>query len=459
MRPNYGCSLKTVLTEDLFQREILSVSELTARLKDLLESEFGLIWLSGEISNLRRPASGHFYMTLKDRESQMRGVMFRTRQRYLDFEPDDGQEVLVRGRLTVYEPRGEYQLVIDYMEPLGEGALRLAFEKLKTRLAEEGLFDEARKKRPPLLPQRVALVTSPTGAAVRDFVRVARRRFENVGLSIYPVRVQGEGAAVEIAEAVEDLNRWGGFDLIVLTRGGGSLEDLWAFNEEVVARAVAASDIPVVSAVGHEVDFTICDFAADFRAPTPSAAAEMVFREKRELEDHLRRTRQRMAVRIQGRVELARERLSHLQTKLGDPRLAISNRRMYVDDLSEKMIAQIHGSLDQKKRELQSARSRLAPYNPKLRISANRTRQTMLNRDLARAGKRRLDRSREQLSHLAARLGNLSPLTVLERGFALARHPQDLKTLRSSDEVSPGQHLNLVLAKGELDVVVDEVIK
>ena len=208
-------------------------------------------------------------MTLKDKDAQLRAVMFRTKQRYLGLDPADGQEVLARGRLTVYEPRGEYQLVIDYLEPRGEGALRLAFEKLKTRLAAEGLFDHDRKKKPPFLPRRVAVVTSPSGAAIRDFVRVSRRRYENVSISIYPVMVQGDDAGPQIARAVDDLNQWGGFDLIVLTRGGGSMEDLWAFNEEIVARAVAASSIPVVSAVGHEVDFTIADFVADLRAPTP----------------------------------------------------------------------------------------------------------------------------------------------------------------------------------------------
>ncbi|MDY6852533.1 MAG: exodeoxyribonuclease VII large subunit, partial [Thermodesulfobacteriota bacterium] len=349
------------MSEDLFGREVFSVAELTGRVKDLIETEFGMVRLWGEVSNLRRPSSGHYYLTLKDRDAQIRAVMFRTQQRYLDFDPADGLEVLVRGRLSVYEPRGEYQIIIEYMEPRGEGALGLAFEKLKAQLESEGLFDEERKKILPFMPQRVALVTSPTGAAVRDFIRVARRRFENTILSIYPVRVQGEGAGAEIAQAVADLNRWGGFDLIVLTRGGGSLEDLWAFNEEVTARAVAASEIPVVSAVGHEVDFTITDFVADLRAPTPSAAAELIFREKEELRAYVAGAAQRMASKVRGVLSLTEERLAHLDTRLGDPRRALSDRRLLVDDLAGELILETRRALTGRSRELQTVTARLSP--------------------------------------------------------------------------------------------------
>ncbi|MFH1092156.1 MAG: exodeoxyribonuclease VII large subunit, partial [Pseudomonadota bacterium] len=400
---------------------------------------------------------GHLYFTLKDDGAQVRAVMFRTKLRYLDFEPNDGQEALVRGRLAVYELKGEYQIVLDYLEPLGEGALRLAYEKLKAKLAAEGLFAEERKKPPPFLPRRVALVTSPTGAAVRDFIQVARRRYDNAWLSVYPVRVQGEGAAQEIAAAIGDLNRWGGFDLIVLTRGGGSLEDLWAFNQEVVARAIAASEIPVVSAVGHEVDFTIADLASDLRAPTPSAAAALIFREKSELLTHLARSRRRLAAGVRGRLNLSRERLSHFHTRLGDPRRALAEPRIRLDDLTEDLIHQARRIIEQRRTALDSAQAGLAPKNPRLRLRIERSRLGVLARDLVRAVRASTDRSRFRLSSLAGRLNDLSPLAVLERGYALALKAG--RPIRSSDQARPGDVLNLILARGELAVIVERLLK
>jgi exodeoxyribonuclease VII large subunit len=445
--------------EDLFQREVLTVSQLTERIGSLLEEHFGLVWLSGEISNLRRPSSGHFYFTLKDEDAQIRAVMFRNQQRYLEFEPEDGSEALVRGRLNVYQPRGEYQIVVDYMEPMGEGALRLAFEALKAKLAAEGLFDRERKKPLPFLPRCVAVVTSPTGAALRDFIRVSRRRFDRVCLTVYPVRVQGEGAGAEIARAVEDLNRMGGYDLIVLTRGGGSLEDLWAFNEEVVARSVAASDIPVVSAVGHEIDFTIADFAADLRAPTPSAAAELIFREKREIEAHLARSLRRLASLAKGRLEIYREKLAHITTRLGDPARALADRRLRLDDLTERLIRAVEQKIADRRRALETARTRLTPVHPRARLAAVRARLQLLDRDLRRAGRSVPERGRERLGRLAARLNDLSPLAVLQRGYALARKGPLGPPVRSSDQVAVGEGLNLVLGRGELLVEVNKVLK
>ena len=445
--------------EDLFQREILTVSDLTGRLTDLIETEFSQVWVTGEISTLRRPSSGHSYFVLKDARSQLKAVMFRNQQRYLAFEPEDGQEVLARGRLSVYGPRGEYQIVVEYMEPRGEGALRLAYEKLKAALAAEGLFDEDRKKTLPFLPRRVALVTSPTGAAVRDFIRVARRRFENAHLSIYPVRVQGEGACEEIGRAVVELNAAGDFDLIVLTRGGGSIEDLWAFNEEVVARAVAASEIPVVSAVGHEIDFTIADFAADLRAPTPSAAAEMIFREKDQLIAHLETSENRLRQAITGKLALVRERLSHLRTRLGDPGKALVDHRLRLDQLIEDMNDAFRDLVNSKRRELAETTGRLAEQNPKVRLGLQRARLEGLDRDLARAGRKIGESRRDALAVLARRLDDLSPLAVLKRGYALARSLPDGKPVRDSSETAEGDRLNLVLGKGELDVVVDKVVK
>ncbi|MEW6265983.1 MAG: exodeoxyribonuclease VII large subunit [Thermodesulfobacteriota bacterium] len=446
-------------SEDLFQRQVLSVRELTERLELLIQTEFDLVWLIGEISNLRQPASGHYYFILKDESAQIRAVMFRNQQRYLGFQPSDGQEVLVRGRLSIYAPRGEYQIVADYMEPRGEGALRLAFEKLKARLAAEGLFDEARKRRLPFLPKKVALVTSPTGAAIRDFIRVAQRRFERAALFIYPVRVQGQGAAEDIVQALADLNRaGGGFDLIVLTRGGGSLEDLWAFNEEMVARAVFASSIPVVSAVGHEIDFTIADLVADLRAPTPSAAAELIFREERELRSHLKATWDRLGSILRGRLHLARERLAHLRTRLGDPRRVMAGPRLRLDEMAEDLIKEARATLAWRRQVVAAGAGRLAPLNPKIRLAINRTSLAALNKDLVRTIRLSQSCRRDSLARLAGRLGDLSPLAVLQRGYALARRRPDLKTVRSPEDVSVGQRVNLLLAGGELDVIVDEVL-
>jgi len=446
------------VTGDLFEREILTVSELTDRVKALLEGEFDQVWISGEISNLAVPRSGHFYLTLKDARSQIRAVMFRTQQRYLAFAPADGQEVLIRGRLSVYEPRGEYQILVEYMEPRGEGALRLAFERLKARLAEEGLFDEARKKPLPFLPGRVAVVTSPTGAAVRDFVRVARERYENAVLSIYPVRVQGDGAAREIAAAIEDLNRWGGFDVIVLTRGGGSLEDLWAFNEEVVARAVAASKIPVVSAVGHEIDFSMADFAADLRAPTPTAAAMLVFREKAALKHHLAGVAARMASAVRSRTALGREEVAHAATRLGDPLRRLADRRLRLDDLTEVLREAVTDGFETRRRAVQAAEHRLAVSSPVSHLALSRTRLAGFERALFRAGQTRAGRVRERLNLLAARLSDLSPLAVLQRGYAVVRRTEGKRVVRSSRAVGLGERLNVLLAEGELNVRVDEVI-
>ena len=269
--------------------KVFTVSSLTEQIKDLLEENFDFIWVEGEISNFRKPASGHCYMVLKDEKAQLRAVMFRTQSRYLKFTPEDGTKVLAQGRIAVYEPRGEYQIILDYIEPVGVGALALAFEQLKKKLAAEGFFDEAIKRPLPFLPQKVAVITSPTGAAIRDFLKVIQRRFANIEITIVPVKVQGDEAAKEIVEALKTVNRELDVDVIVLTRGGGSLEDLCAFNQEELAHAIRGSRIPVVSAVGHEIDTTISDLAADLRAPTPSAAAELLVVEKEALKEQIGR--------------------------------------------------------------------------------------------------------------------------------------------------------------------------
>ncbi|OGR31539.1 MAG: exodeoxyribonuclease VII large subunit, partial [Desulfobacca sp. RBG_16_60_12] len=311
---------------------IYTVSALTREIRDRLETYFSLVWVSGEVSNLRQPLSGHYYFTLKDAEAQLRAVLFKGSHQHMRFKPQEGSQFLCRGRLTVYEPRGEYQLVVDYLEPLGQGALAQAFEVLKTRLMNEGLFAPELKKPLPFLPKKIALVTSPTGAAVRDFLRLLRQRFPKVEVLIYPVKVQGAEAAGEIAAALNDLSACPGVEVIVLARGGGSLEDLWPFNEEVVARAIHRCPIPVVSAVGHEVDFTIADFVADRRAPTPSAAVELVVPDRAELNRRLRRMGATLAGAMARRRDLARQHLSLMARRLPDMRRSLVDLRLKVDD-------------------------------------------------------------------------------------------------------------------------------
>ncbi|HUT84984.1 MAG TPA: exodeoxyribonuclease VII large subunit, partial [Thermodesulfobacteriota bacterium] len=316
---------------------ILSISELTQLIKFQLEQSFDYLWVEGEISNFRIPSSGHFYFTLKDEKSQIRAVMFRSQNRTLEFSPEDGLSVICRGRLNVYETRGEYQLILDYLEPKGLGALQLAFEQLKQRLAQEGLFDPDHKKPLPQLPRKIGIVTSPTGAAIRDILNIIERRFANVGILIYPVKVQGEGAAQEIATALQELNQMPEIDVVILARGGGSIEDLWPFNEEVVARAIYHSEIPVISAVGHEVDFTIADFVADLRAPTPSAAAELVVRNKDDLIYNLNTVYVRLKNSIRKIYEFNQSRFAFLQKRMPDPRKMIPGLRLTIDEYGERI--------------------------------------------------------------------------------------------------------------------------
>ena len=288
-----------LLSSDTGYTRVYTVTELSEEIKGLLEGHFPFLWVEGEISNFRSPMSGHYYLTLKDEHAQIRAVMFRNCARTLKFMPEDGMRVVAQGKVSTYTPRGEYQVILDYLEPMGVGALALAFEQIKRTLAAQGVFDKAMKKPLPFLPQRVAVITSPTGAAIRDFLKVLGRRFANVEVAVVPVRVQGEGASAEIIAALETANRQGSFDVIILTRGGGSLEDLWAFNQEDLARAIRRSRIPVISAVGHEIDVTIADLAADFRAPTPSAAAEMLVTEKEVLIERLFSLKKRLENPIQ----------------------------------------------------------------------------------------------------------------------------------------------------------------
>ena len=438
-------------------KKILTVSELTLEIKHHLEEGFGEIWVEGEISNFRSPSSGHYYFTLKDGKSQIRAVIFRFMGRYLKFEPQDGLAVICRGKISVYEPRGEYQLILDYMEPKGIGALQLAFEQLKEKLEKEGLFDPARKKSLPLLPKRIGIVTSPTGAAIRDLLNVIGRRFPNVGILINPVKVQGKGSAQEIASAIYKLNTVPEIDVIIVTRGGGSLEDLWAFNEEIVARAIYNSSLPVISAVGHEIDFTIADFVADLRAPTPSAAGELVVKDKVELSRLVDSLSARLGNQIINLLETAKNQLVFFKKRLPDLRLKISDLQLRIDDMSGRLAPRILQSLKLKKEMLGSRKVRLLLGNPKLKVGEYLKSISLCEKSLIDGVHRMLIRLRQVLERYVGELDSLSPLNVLQRGYSITRLHPSYKIVKDNKMVSVGDRVNVVLGKGEIFCQVDKI--
>ncbi len=435
---------------------VYTVSTLTRLVREMMEEQVGPVWVEGEVSRPVRPASGHLYLTLKDKDCQIKAVVFKNRLSYLGFMPEDGTSVLAFGRLTVYEPRGEYQLIVEHLEPLGAGALALAFEQLKEKLAKEGLFDPERKKPLPLLPRRVAVVTSPTGAALYDFLRIIRRRHPGLHLLIAPVRVQGQEAPAMIAQALADLNRLDPLpEVIVAARGGGSLEDLWAFNTEEVARAVAASEVPVVSAVGHEVDFTICDFAADVRASTPSAAAEILIRPRDEWLAQIENQKARLCTALEHRLSRSGLALSGLSRRLSDPRRMMERRRLRVADLTDRLALAGTWYLQVREGRRAGLTARLAAGSPRTRLALGEERLRGLEENLRWRMETALRGRAQRAGRLFEMLGSLSPLSILARGYSLTRLP-DGKVLRSAREVGPGDRVDVLLAKGELGCLVSE---
>lgn len=430
---------------------IFSVSQLTKMIKNHLEGEFALVWVRGEISNLRYPQSGHCYFTLKDQASQIRVVIFRSALQGLRLRPAEAVQIICRGQLTVYEPRGEYQLIVDYLEPLGAGALAQAFEELKNRLAAEGLFDARHKKPIPYLPRRLGVVTSPSGAAIRDFLQVLHRRFPNIEVYIYPVRVQGPGAGAEIAAAVQALNTWPDLDVIILTRGGGSLEDLWAFNEEIVARAIYASTVPVISAVGHEIDVTIADFVADLRAPTPSAAAELVVRRQEELQLQLRR----LAVAMQRRFLILRqqcqERLRLLAARLSDPRRRVADLRLRLDDRFERLLRLWHNRRRESGAQLKLAKARLNLRHIRRQSEQQRHFVERHKENLQRLLTWRLQEWRRRLDHYQTRVEHLDPGAILARGYAIATALPEGVILRDARQAPVASDILVYLHQGALE--------
>ena len=433
-------------------RRIFTVTELTSEVRELLETTYGEIWIDGELSNYRRWRTGHVYFTLKDAGAQLKGVMFRSAVRHLRFTPDDGMRVIVRGRLSVYEPKGEYQIVCEHMEPHGVGALQLAFEQLKRRLELEGLFDPSSKQPLPTLPRKIGIVTSIDGAALRDIIHILGRRYPNVHLVIRPVRVQGESAGNDIAQALNQIAELSGVDVIIVGRGGGSIEDLWAFNEEVVARAIVASTIPIISAVGHETDFTIADFAADLRAPTPSAAAEMVVTRKDEFRAQIDRMQERLRNGASMRIHSEQARVRSLEQRPGlaawRTRLALTGRR--VVDLSYGLSRITRRFVGRGQRRYHELRLRLEGRDLRRTVGTITTRLTFSKGRLAREITRHISERRESLVAFAGRLENLSPLGVLGRGYAVCWNGDRTGIVSAASLVEKGDAVHITLHRGEL---------
>ena len=437
------------------ERKVWTVSQLTARIRDLLESEFDDLWIEGEISNTRASQAGHIYFTLKDEKAQIRCACFRDKLRGIRFRPEDGLKVTVRGAVSVYELRGEYQVYVTQIEPVGLGALQLAFEQLKQRLEAEGLFDPARKKPLPLLPRRIGLITSPSGAAVSDVLRILRRRFPNLSVLLYPVRVQGDEAPGEIVAALEYFGQRKSVDVLLLVRGGGSLEDLWAFNEEKVARAIAASPIPVIAGVGHETDFTIADFAADMRASTPSNAAEIVVRTREEFLRHVEQLARSLAHYVRMVLLARRARLHELEAHRGFRRLdyLLRQHRQRADELTGRLGDLLNRRLERSRRRVEVAQARLRAYDFRPRIAALELRLGQRRQDAAIRIERLLRARTERVARLATQLEERSPLRVLERGYAVAYDAQG-NVVRSADQVEVGDSVSVQLARGRLTTEV-----
>lgn len=436
----------------------LTVSQLNRQARTLLESHFDYVWVEGEVSNFTVPSSGHWYFSLKDGKAQVRCAMFRNRNQRLRIAPASGDHIRLRCRVSLYEGRGEFQLIVEHLEPAGAGALQAAFEQLKARLLAEGLFDPERKKPLPASVSHLAVITSPTGAAIHDILTVLRRRSPGIEVSLLPVAVQGEGAAAEIAAAIERANRWHRegkvqFDALLVGRGGGSLEDLWAFNEEIVARAIAASELPVVAAVGHEVDFSIADMVADQRAPTPSAAAEMLSPDQREWQQRLQAMESTLVRLIRRKLNDTRVQLAHLQQRLKHPGAQLREQSQRLDDLEQRLIQAQKNLLQRRRGELALLESRLRAHSPLPYLRQQQLDLERLRQRLSAAMQQKLQHAGKRLGHLAQMLDSLSPLNTLQRGYAIVTDREG-KVISRSDAVEVGDEVSARLASGVLGLTV-----
>lgn len=439
-------------------RQILTVSELNQLTREILEANFPLIWVEGEISNLARPASGHWYFSLKDSGAQVRCAMFKMRNRFLAFQPKDGQHVLARARVSLYEPRGEFQLIVDHMEPAGEGALRLQFELLKKRLAAEGLFDRQRKLPLPSLPQRIGVITSPTGAAIRDVLSVLRRRFPAIPVMIYPTSVQGDKAPKEVMAAIHTANRRQECDVLILCRGGGSLEDLWAFNDEPLARAIVDSAIPIVSGVGHEVDFTIADFVADMRAPTPSAAAELIVPAADDWQAIYADFAQRITLLINRKLQSGKQQLSWIVKRLQHPSRKLQSQAQRTDELEQRLVNAQKTVIRHHQGILATIQARLEQYSPRIRLSQYNQLTASIVKRLHRAMQHVYHNRQQQLAATARALEAVSPLATLGRGYAIVKKLPDETIVRKASDVQIGTYIETQLGQGKIICTVEKLL-
>jgi len=440
--------------------QILKVSELTQQIKRLLEENFPFVWVEGEISNFTLHSTGHFFFTLKDKKAQIRAIMFRSQAQFLPFKPENGIQVVIRGRINVYEPRGEYQILADVMEPLGKGSLQLAFEQIKKKLALEGLFDPSRKKPLPVLPQRIGIITSPTGAALQDILRIISRRFVNLEILIIPVRVQGPEAPGEIIQALGRVNTLDpALDVVILGRGGGSLEDLWAFNDEGVARAICGCQVPVISAVGHEIDFTISDFSADVRAPTPSAAAEMVVAKKEHLLNVLDVLQSRMEKGVRYSLNTWKSTLKLSLQGLTDPRKKLADPFLKNDDITQRLIHVSSHAHQRKQDTWKHVSGMFLFFSPLGKIKVWREELSRKNEKFKTLLRWKTERYSGALAKSAAQLDAASPLNILKRGYSITRTWPDKTIVRDASTLALKQTLNVTLSQGEVFCRVEKIKK
>ncbi len=444
--------------KDTINRQIYTVSGLTEKIKDMIEEEFPFVWITGEITNRYIPASGHCYFDLKDESSQIKSVIFRGPAKNLKFDLENGLEVTGLGRISVYAPRGTYQIILEYIEPAGVGALQIAFEQLKKRLEKEGLFDTRHKSPLPLMPRIIGVVTSLSGAVIHDMMNVLFRRFENIRLIIAPAKVQGIEAEKEIGAAIEMLNLHAQAEIIVLARGGGSLEDLQAFNSEIVARAIYASRIPIVSAVGHEVDYTISDFTADFRAPTPSAAAELIVPEKRDIVKRIQRVKYDMERSIQRYITDNRKDLQYLTKSIKSPRHRIEELHLKIDHHTNRMTTWVFQSLHTERHRASLVNFRLKNVNPISYVHKYKDINHSTYKNLLKLKEIYINNKQYRLKCIEGALAALNPMAILQRGYSITRtvNKGEQQVIMNADRVEINQHLEILLAKGLLKVNVQD---
>lgn len=438
-------------------RDVYTVTRLNREARAILEGSFPLLWVEGEISNLSRPSSGHLYFSLKDAQCQVRCAMFRNRNWHLSFIPENGLHVLVRAQVSLYEGRGEFQLIIEHMEPAGDGALRLAFERLKQRLYAEGLFSEAHKRELPPIPRCVGVITSPSGAAIRDILSILRRRFPAAAVVIYPVPVQGAGAAEAIARAIATADGRKDCDVLILARGGGSLEDLWAFNEEIVARAIYACELPIVTGIGHEIDYTIADLVADRRAPTPSASAELVSPDQERLLAHLTGLEHRLRHRLERRLERARESFAWLSKRLIHPSRRLQDLDQRLDELSLRLALAARTVRRDKAARLATLAAELQRMNPLYTLGGLLIRCDYLHKRLRQAIYQRLSTGAARITHLSRNLHAISPLATLARGYAIVTTLPEGRLVQEAACLKLGDQVAARLAKGEIHCKIETI--